>query len=87
MNVSLRQLRAFVAVAGTGSFTGAAKQLHITQSALSLLIKDLESELGVRLLDQAVGLISQGGGEGTPQDETLATWEPALTARKALSQG
>ena len=52
MNVSLRQLRAFVAVADSGSFTGAAQQLFITQSALSLLIKDLESELGIRLLDR-----------------------------------
>ena len=52
MNVSLRQLRAFVAVAETGSFTGAAQHLHVTQSALSLLIKDLESELGIRLLDR-----------------------------------
>ncbi len=52
MNVSLRQLRAFVAVAELESFTGAAQQLHITQSALSLMIKDLESELGIRLLDR-----------------------------------
>ena len=52
MNVSLRQLRAFVAVAELESFTGAAQQLHITQSALSLLVKDLESELGIRLLDR-----------------------------------
>ncbi|MBP8297730.1 MAG: LysR family transcriptional regulator [Burkholderiales bacterium] len=58
MNLSLRQLRAFVAVAGTGSFTGAAKQLHITQSALSLLIKDLESELGVRLLDRTTRAVA-----------------------------
>ena len=52
MNVSLRQLRAFVAVADSGSFTDAAKKLHITQSALSLLIKDLEGYLRVRLLDR-----------------------------------
>lgn len=52
MNVSLRQLRAFVAVADSESFTGAAQRLHVTQSALSLLIKDLETELRVRLLDR-----------------------------------
>ena len=52
MNVTLRQLRAFVGVADTGSFTGAAKRLHITQSALSLLIRDLEAEFGVRLFDR-----------------------------------
>lgn len=52
MNVSLRQLRAFVAVAECGSFTAAARQLHITQSALSLLIKELETDLGARLLER-----------------------------------
>jgi DNA-binding transcriptional LysR family regulator len=52
MNVTLRQLRAFVAVAESGSFTGAAKKLPVTQSALSLLIKDLEAQLRVRLLDR-----------------------------------
>src|SRR5215470_3296703 len=58
MDISLRQLRAFVAVAGSASFTSAAQQLHLTQSALSLLIKDLESRLGVRLLDRTTRNVS-----------------------------
>lgn len=51
-NISLKQMRAFVAVARTGSFTRAAEQLFITQSALSALIRNLESELELRLLDR-----------------------------------
>ncbi|GAA0232230.1 LysR family transcriptional regulator [Castellaniella daejeonensis] len=52
MEVTLRQLRAFTALARTGGFTRAAESLHITQSALSGLIKELESQLGVRLVDR-----------------------------------
>ena len=52
MEVTLRQLRAFTALARTGSFTRAGESLHITQSALSGLIKELESQLGVRLVDR-----------------------------------
>lgn len=53
MNVTLRQLRAFVAVARTGSFTLAAESLFITQSALSGLIKEFESALGLRVIDRS----------------------------------
>lgn len=53
MNISLRQLRAFVAVARTGSFTLAAESLFVTQSALSGLIKEMEQSLGVRLFDRS----------------------------------
>lgn len=53
MNVTLRQLRAFVALARTGSFTLAAESLYITQSALSGLIKELEQTLGTRLVDRS----------------------------------
>ncbi|MGB3835587.1 LysR family transcriptional regulator [Castellaniella sp.] len=53
MDVTLRQLRAFAALARTGSFTRAAETLHITQSALSGLIKELETQLGVRLVDRS----------------------------------
>ena len=53
MNVTLRQLRAFLAIARTGSFTAAAEGLFVTQSALSSLIKELESSLGVQVIDRA----------------------------------
>lgn len=53
MNITLRQLRAFVAVARTGSFTLAAESLFVTQSALSGLIKEMEQSLGVRLFDRS----------------------------------
>lgn len=53
MNVTLKQLRAFLAVARTGSFTLAAESLYITQSALSGLIKELEQTLGTRLVDRS----------------------------------
>lgn len=51
-NISLKQMRAFVAAAHAGSFTRAAEQLFITQSALSSLIRNLETELQLRLLDR-----------------------------------
>lgn len=51
-NISLKQMRAFVAVARSGSFTRAAEQLFITQSALSALIRNLEAELDLRLIDR-----------------------------------
>ncbi len=64
MNVTLRQLRAFVAVARTCSFTLAAESLFITQAALSGLIKELEQTLGLRLIDRSTRRIAlSGAGE------------------------
>lgn len=53
MNISLRQLRAFVELAKTESFTLAAQNLFITQSALSSLIKQMELSLGLQLFDRS----------------------------------
>lgn len=47
-----RQLQAFATVARRGSFTLAAKDLFLTQSAVSHAIKALEDDLGHRLLDR-----------------------------------
>jgi DNA-binding transcriptional LysR family regulator len=47
-----RQLRAFAALARTGSFTLAAKDLFLSQSAVSHSMKALEEDVGCRLLDR-----------------------------------
>lgn len=52
MNISLRQLEAFLAVSQLSGFTRAADRLHLTQSAVSLLVRELESQLSVRLFDR-----------------------------------
>lgn len=51
-NITLRQVRAFIELARYRSFTKAADAAHVTQSALSALIRDLEANLGVRLVDR-----------------------------------
>lgn len=52
MNYTLRQLRTFVAVAKHGSFSLAGQVIGLSQSAVSHSIKELEAEMGVRLLDR-----------------------------------
>lgn len=53
MALSFKQLRAFCAVAELGSFSAAAQRLSATQSALSAMIKQLEKELQVTLIDRS----------------------------------
>ena len=58
MNISIRQLTAFISVAENGSFTRASEQMHLTQSAVSGLIKELESSLGIVLFDRTTRQLS-----------------------------
>ena len=61
--MELRHLRYFVSVAEALSFTKAAEKLHTAQPSLTRQIKDLEEELGVRLLNrtkQQVSLTDEG---------------------------
>lgn len=50
--MELRQLESFREVVRSGSFTAAAKTLHMTQPAVSLHMKSLEAEFGTRLLER-----------------------------------
>ncbi|MEI5103480.1 LysR family transcriptional regulator [Streptomyces sp. PmtG] len=53
MTMELRHLRAFLAIAEEGAITRAAARLHIGQPALSRTLRQLETHLGVRLVDRS----------------------------------
>src|SRR5262245_56543092 len=50
--IDSRQLRAFVILARTGSFTQTARELHLSQPAISHSMKSLEAEVRCRLFDR-----------------------------------
>lgn len=63
--MTLRQIQAFLAVAESGTFTKAAARLNIAQPALSLLVRELERELKIRLFDRTTRRVelTEGGRE------------------------
>ncbi|HVE08112.1 MAG TPA: LysR substrate-binding domain-containing protein [Paraburkholderia sp.] len=52
MNVTLRQLRVFIAVARLQSFSRAGDEIGLTQSAVSRCVRELEADLGLKLVDR-----------------------------------
>ena len=52
MTVKLEQYRIFKAIADTGNISRTAKQLYLSQSAVSQSLQQLESALGVRLFSR-----------------------------------
>jgi LysR family transcriptional regulator, carnitine catabolism transcriptional activator len=78
MNMTPRQLRAFVGVARSLSFARACEQLHLSQPALSLAIRDLERALGGRLFSRTtrqVRLTPEGADLLPLAEQLLADWE------------
>ena len=57
MNLSVRQMRAFLHVARIGNFTRAAEQAHMTQAGLSTLVREMERQLGCRLFDRTTRMV------------------------------
>jgi len=85
MNVSTRQLRAFVTLAEQRSFTRAAALTHLSQPAFSALIRSLEEAIGQRLFDRStrhVDVTTEGREFEAAARRVLAEVESAFeTAR------
>jgi DNA-binding transcriptional LysR family regulator len=75
MDVDTRLLRYFAAVAAEGNRTRAAARLFVSQPALTKQIRQLESQLGVRLFTR-----SRAGMALTPAGQALADGIPAVLA-------
>jgi DNA-binding transcriptional LysR family regulator len=81
-----RQLRAFVTLARRGSFTLAAKELHLSQSAVSHSMKALETDLGCRLFDRmSKKVLLTQAGEQLLQHADKILHEMSV-ARESISQ-
>lgn len=52
MNLTTRQLAAFLHAARERSFTRAAERMHLSQAGLSLMVRELEAQVGCRLFDR-----------------------------------
>lgn len=81
----LAALQAFEAAARHGSFTRAAVELNLTQSAVSRQIKDLEAQLGIALFERVRQriVLSHAGAQLRPEIERLLAGLEHLTLRAA----
>jgi LysR family carnitine catabolism transcriptional activator len=83
INLSTRDLRAFLAVATSLSFSKAAKEMHLSQSALSTLVVRLEATMGSRLFDRttrAVALTAAGAVLASHAGQLLSELERTVIA-------
>jgi DNA-binding transcriptional LysR family regulator len=86
MEMTLRHLGHFVAVAEEGSFTRAAERLNIVQSAVSSTIRSLERELGVELFERTTQHVALSDAGQVLLPEARATLAAAASARDAIAE-
>jgi DNA-binding transcriptional LysR family regulator len=90
MDLTFRDVRAFIAVAHAASFTRAATRLNISQPALTVQIRRLEETVGVRLLDRNSRnvALTPAGRELLPVlQKSLQDMEHVLSDARALGEG
>ncbi|MEQ9463800.1 MAG: LysR family transcriptional regulator [Haliea sp.] len=81
MDITIKQLRAFVAVARSRSFAEACGVLNLSQPALSVTIRNLEEAVGGRLLartTRTLALTPEGSQFLPVAQRLLADWSAAL---------
>ncbi|MDE5462773.1 LysR family transcriptional regulator [Bradyrhizobium sp. CSS354] len=79
--------KTFVAVADTGSFTGAARRLHSSHPTVSRKIAALEAQLGTRLVARAADGLALTADGRTLREHAEAMAAAALRAETAVSAG
>ncbi len=93
MHVSLRQLRVFDAVARHLSYTRAAEELHLSQPAVSMQVRQLEDEAGLPLFERLGNriLLTEAGREvfdyGRTVNQALQEMQEVLQSLKGVSRG
>ncbi len=84
----LRHIRAFLAAARHGNFTRAAMEMHISQSAFTVQIRQLEDALGVALFDRSkrrVALTSAGRELLQPLERLIVDAESIVSKTRQLA--
>ena len=91
--ITFRQLESFAAVARHRSFSKAAEELHLTQPAVSLQVRQIAESVGLPLFEQAGrALVLTEAGEETLQmaralDDVWTSFEAAIADLKGLKRG
>lgn len=82
MDITIKQLKAFVAVAQTRSFAEAGERLHLSQPALSIALKNMEDVVGGKLLartTRTLSLTPEGEAFLPSAQRLLADWDNAIS--------
>lgn len=88
--VTIRHLRCFLAVAGTGSFTVASNRMFLTQSSLTATIQQFEEAVGLKLFDRTtrrVVMTEEARRFHGEAQKILKEFDAAISDLKALAQG
>jgi DNA-binding transcriptional LysR family regulator len=89
MNIEMRHLRYFVAVAEEASFTAAAQRVHVSQQVLSTQIRQLEDAVGAELLSRSsrgAALTAAGSAFLGFTREILASLDRGVAAARNAAQ-
>ena len=86
MHITIRQLQIIEAIVQTHSYSLAAERLYMTQPAISMQIKQLEHNIGVKLFERQGKriVLSSAGQDIHPQIQRLITVTLKITNRQTL---
>ncbi len=93
MHISLRQLRVFEAVANNHSYTRAAEELHLSQPAVSMQVRQLEDAIGLLLFERlGKQIVATAAGRelyyySRAINRSLSEMEEVMESLKGLNRG